>query len=279
MTQNIGTTYAVVVPTLSDQASILDALKYYHQGGLTGSPATNSVEQHFININTRSTAIETAIGYPYSSGSSISTRIGDLETAVGSSIQSTYIKAVPSSNSVSSGRNLISPSGATIVPLTIKGVLGQSGNLQEWQDSATIVAKIDSTGRLSSHDGTSMAEVVTITGTQTMTNKTINQPFTTVATNAKTASYTLVLTDQSKIIEINNAAGTTLTVPTDASVNFPIGTYILVMQTGTGQITITPAGGVTINSTPGLKLREQWSSATLFKRGTNLWVVMGDTVA
>jgi hypothetical protein len=124
-----------------------------------------------------------------------------------------------------------------------------------------------------------MAEVVTVTGIQTMTNKTINQPFTTVATNAKTASYTLVLTDQSKIIEINNASATTLTVPADASVNFPVGTYILVMSTGAGQVTITPAGGVTINSTPGLKLREQWSSATLFKRGTNLWVVMGDTVA
>jgi hypothetical protein len=123
-----------------------------------------------------------------------------------------------------------------------------------------------------------MVDVVTISGTQTLTNKTINAPFTTVATNAKTTSYTLVLSDQSKIIEMNNAGATTLTLPADASVNFPVGTYVLIMQTGAGQVTIA-GSGFTPDSTPGLKLRAQWSSATAFKRGTNSWVVMGDTVA
>jgi hypothetical protein len=70
-------------------------------------------------------------------------------------------------------------------------------------------------------------------------------------------------------------------IPTDASVNFPVGTQITVLQTTLSQITIRPvtAGTTTVNGTPGLKLRTQWSSATLVKRAANLWVAIGDLSA
>lgn len=278
MTQSLGTTYTTTIPSLADNASIVDALKYYHQGGLSGSPATNSVEQHLINVNARATALETAIGWPYV-GTNIDTRLDTLESTVGSSLAATYIKAIPSSNATAATRNLISPSASTVIPLQIQGIVGQSVSLQEWKTSAATVAKVDQTGKMFSHDGTAMTEVATLTGTQTLDNKTINSPFTTVATNARVASYTLVLTDQSKVIEINNGSANTLTIPPNASVAFPIGTYILFIQTGAGQTTITPGAGVTIDSTPGLKTRTQWSAATIIKRATNTWVVMGDTVA
>ena len=96
----------------------------------------------------------------------------------------------------------------------------------------------------------------------------------------KTDSYTLAaLTERDSLIEINKASATTLTIPADASVNFPVGTSIDILQTGAGQVTIAGAGGVTVNATPGLKLRTQWSSATLFKRAANTWVVYGDLSA
>lgn len=91
-------------------------------------------------------------------------------------------------------------------------------------------------------------------------------------------SYTLQLLDNSRIVELNNVSAITLTIPTDASVLFPIGTSITIVQTGAGQVTIAGAG-LTLNSTPGLKLRTQWSSATLIKRSANTWVVIGDLVA
>ena len=100
-----------------------------------------------------------------------------------------------------------------------------------------------------------------------------------IITNARTASYPLVLTDKDKLIEMNVASANTVTIPTDASVAFPVGTQITVLQTGTGQTTIVVNGGVTLNATPGLKLRAQWSSATLIKRATDNWVVLGDLVA
>lgn len=277
MTQILGASYPAVVPTLSDDASILDAFKYYHQGGLSGSPAPNSVEQHLININTRAGAVETAIGWPYVNGSSINTRVTTLESTVGSSLAATYVKAIPQSNNTPSTRNLITPNTADVIPLQIQGLAGQTANLQEWRTSAATVAKVDSTGKVFSYDGTSMAEVVTLSGTQTLTNKTLTGPIQTIATNARVASYTLVLSDQSKLIEVNSASPTTLTIPADASVLYPVGTYIVVMQTGSGQVTIA-GSGFTPNATPGLKLRAQWSMATLIKRGTDSWVVSGDLV-
>lgn len=91
----------------------------------------------------------------------------------------------------------------------------------------------------------------------------------------QTASYTPGLADAFKLIEMTTG---TFQLPSDAQVNFPIGTYIEILQTTTTQINITGTG-FTPNATPGLKLRTQWSSATCLKRGVNSWVVFGDLVA
>jgi hypothetical protein len=96
----------------------------------------------------------------------------------------------------------------------------------------------------------------------------------------KTASYTLSsLTERDDLIEVASASGTTITIPLNSAVAFPVGTSIDILQTSTGQVTIAGDAGVTVNSTPGLKLRTQWSTATLFKRATNTWVVYGDLTA
>jgi hypothetical protein len=96
--------------------------------------------------------------------------------------------------------------------------------------------------------------------------------------NQQTASYTAVLADAAKLVEISSSSATTFSIPTDASVNFPVGTQISILQTGPGQVTIAAVTSetTTVNATPGLKLRAQWSAATLIKRAANLWVVTGD---
>ena len=93
----------------------------------------------------------------------------------------------------------------------------------------------------------------------------------------KSAGYTLgALTDRDSLIEFSAAA--VVTIPTDATLNFPIGTSIDILQTGTGAVSIAAAtpGTTAVNATPGLTLRGQWSSATLVKRAANAWVVFGD---
>jgi hypothetical protein len=98
----------------------------------------------------------------------------------------------------------------------------------------------------------------------------------TLITNAQTASYTLVLADKDKLVEIDNASANNLTVPLNSSVAFPIGTQINILQTGAGTTTLVATGGVTLNATPGLILRARWSSVTLIKRATDTWVAIGD---
>jgi hypothetical protein len=97
--------------------------------------------------------------------------------------------------------------------------------------------------------------------------------------NQQAGAYTTVLTDRDKLVEVSSASGVTVTIPANSSVAYPVGTSIDILQTGAGQVTIAGAGGVTVNATPGLKLRTQWSSATLFKRATDTWVVFGDLSA
>ena len=99
----------------------------------------------------------------------------------------------------------------------------------------------------------------------------------TVPENAQTGtSYTLLLADAGKLVTLNNAAAITLTIPTNASVAFPVGTRIDIVQYGAGQVTVG-GSGVTIRSSGSkLKLAGQYSGATLWKKSTDEWVLIGD---
>ena len=92
-----------------------------------------------------------------------------------------------------------------------------------------------------------------------------------------TDDYTLTLTDQNDLVKMTKSVAVTLTVPKNSSVAFPIRTEINIVQSGDGQVTISPVDGdVTIHGTPGLKLRDKWSLVTLIKIDTNEWIATGD---
>jgi hypothetical protein len=117
---------------------------------------------------------------------------------------------------------------------------------------------------------------------QTLTNKTLTDPKINLAFDAETSSYTAVLANNSQVVTMNNASANTFSIPTNASVAFPIGTQINVLQIGAGQTTIqaVTAGTTTIQSTGATaaapKLRARYSAATCLKAGTDLWYVFGD---
>ncbi len=96
----------------------------------------------------------------------------------------------------------------------------------------------------------------------------------------KTASYTIdTLSLRDGIVEMNSSSATTFTIPTDAALAWPVGASMDIIGTGTGEGTIVGDTGVTLNRTPGNKLRTQWSSATILKRGTDSWILYGDLKA
>lgn len=121
-----------------------------------------------------------------------------------------------------------------------------------------------------------------LTTAQTLTNKTLTDPKINLAFDAETASYTAVLANNGQVVTMNNASANTFSIPTNASVAFPIGTQINVLQIGAGQTTIqaVTSGTTTIQSTGATaaapKLRVRYSAATCLKAGTDLWYVFGD---
>lgn len=105
--------------------------------------------------------------------------------------------------------------------------------------------------------------------------------FPTVAFNAQTGTtYTFVLSDAyNVVVSLSNSSAITVTVPPNSSVAYPIGAILQFFQGGAGQVTVAAGSGVTINYTPGLKLRAQNSFATLIQTAANTWLLSGDVTA
>ena len=95
----------------------------------------------------------------------------------------------------------------------------------------------------------------------------------------KTADYTAALVDESSYIWMNVGSANNFTVPPNSSVAFDNGTMMTIINYGAGQTTIVAGSGVTLYSSPGLKLRAQYSVATIVKYTTDTWLVYGDIVA
>jgi hypothetical protein len=102
------------------------------------------------------------------------------------------------------------------------------------------------------------------------------QKFKNLAISSKTSSYTLRLIDANSMVEMNSTSSTIITVPPNSEVLFPIGSEISISRYGTGSVQIVGGSGVTILSDPGQFLRARYSLATLLKRGTNEWYLLGD---
>lgn len=100
----------------------------------------------------------------------------------------------------------------------------------------------------------------------------------TVPSVTYTTSGTLALTDAGKVVEMNSASATTVTIPANSSVAYLTGTIIDVYRYGAGSVTLAGATGVTLRPPAGspLTLRAQYSTVSLRKRATDEWAVSGD---
>jgi hypothetical protein len=102
------------------------------------------------------------------------------------------------------------------------------------------------------------------------------------STNAQTGTtYTLVLADDNKFVEMDNSSSNTVTIPLNSSVAFPVGAQVTVITTGTGLTTVSPTSGVTLNyysptSNSTARIRARYSAVTLVKRATDTWIAIGN---
>jgi hypothetical protein len=207
----------------------------------------------------------------------------------GTAITDTYISSAATWNgkqAALNGTGFVKISGTTISydnstyltanqSITLSGDVTGSGTTSISTTLATITqatsgnfvkVTLDTKGRVTGNTAVVAADITTL-----------GFAVSTITTNRQTASYTLVLSDANKLVEMNVATANTLTVPTNASVAFPIGTQILISQYGAGACTVTAASGVTLRSESAkLKTNGQYSGATLVKIATDEWYVFGN---
>ena len=155
-----------------------------------------------------------------------------------------------------------------------------------------IISSISNTGTLTLPTSTgtiALTSDITVTdsSTTTLTNKTLtaptlDDPKINLAFDAETASYTGILANNGQIVTMNNASANTFSIPTNASVAYPVGTQINVLQIGAGQTTIqaVTSGTTSILSTAATaaapKIRARYGMATCIKAATDTWYVVGD---
>jgi hypothetical protein len=177
-------------------------------------------------------------------------------------VSGTNIKTINSTSLLGSGNVAVEP---TITATTSADYYRGDKTFATLNKAAVGLGNVDNTS-----DANKPVSTAQQTALDAKTNKLIT-------TNRQTASYTLVLSDADKLVEMNVGSANNLTVPLNSSVAFATGTQILLAQYGAGQTTIVATSGVTIRSNGAkLKLNAQYSGATLVKIAENEWYLFGD---
>jgi len=115
MSQTVGYQYKSRIPTLSDDATIVEALKVYHYG--VDDWSTEPIPDDSIEGNLRS----------------INDDIGTINTTL-SGLGTTYVNEI----SLSASPNIITAQTTTTTPITVRAISSQTSPLQQWQNSSSV---------------------------------------------------------------------------------------------------------------------------------------------
>jgi hypothetical protein len=114
-----------------------------------------------------------------------------------------------------------------------------------------------------------------------LTAATVNGLVTFTVGSDQTADYTAVLTDQYQVlVPMNKATAVAFKIPTNASVAFPVGTAITILNKGAGAVTISAvtSGTTTVLSAGAVAASPtlaQYKTAVCIKTATDTWYIVG----
>jgi hypothetical protein len=254
--ETIGAIYPTEIPGYADNADIQAAFKLYHYGSLEYDTAETDVAE----------LVNPSIAYT----------LNDLQE---------QITSLDPAGSVS--KSTIDAKGDLLVGLsndTVDNLAVGSNNFVLTADStqtlgvkwsALPTASTGGAGIVQLNDGyasTSTSLAPTANALKSVYDLSERKALT-INTQSGT-SYTLVSTDaDSKMVQFTSSSSVTVTVPPAV---FTAGQQINLTRYGTGSVTLVGGSGVTVNATPTLVLRAQYSAATLVCIDSTTFVLYGD---
>lgn len=156
----------------------------------------------------------------------------------------------------------------------IGDVTGLQAALDSKGTSSFTGAYTDLTGKPTLGTAASTDSTAYATAAQGAKADTALQPATAQAINAQTGtSYALVAGDAGKLITLTNTGAIGLTVP---AATFTAGQRVDCIVLGAGMVTVSGSGGSTVNGTPSLVSRAQYSAFTVVALSASSFVVVGD---
>lgn len=183
------------------------------------------------------------------------------------------------------GTDYYAPSGTDV--RIVDGGTGQSTALAAFDalkqsSTSSYVGAVQLATTTEATTGTNTTKAVTPAGLPAYYNSVIGtsllpySPITRTVTS-KSASYTLALVDAGDVLIYASTSAGTFTIPTNASVAFPVGTQIDFIVGSSGKLTISPASGVTlIASGSQFSISQLYGAATLLQYGANAWILFGN---
>lgn len=252
--------------------------------GSTGTPAPTITNGGVANVTVTSVGDRGPSGSTGATGPANTLTIGTVTTGTaGSSASATITGTAPNQTlSLTIPRGDVGEAGST----GATGASGATGATGPAGPANTLTIGTVTTGAAGS------SADATITGTAP--NQTLSLTLPTGATGAAGATgpagsfgdaqtlttiiadYTLGAADAGKLVIVNSSTATVVTLPTNSAAAIAVGTHVDIARIGAGSVTINPDTGVTLRSTPGNKLREQYSTGTIIKIGTDTWLLVGD---
>lgn len=245
-----------------------------------------TVAQGGTGATDAATALTNLGAYPASNPNGYTSNTGTVTSVAGTGTVNglTLTGTVTTSGSLTLGGTLTNVSLTTQVTGTLPVANGGTGATSLTANnvllgngtSAVQVVAPGTSGNVLTSDGTTWVSSAAAGGT-------VSYP-----QNAQNGNYTLVLSDAGKHIYSANTGAQTITIPTNASVAFPIGTLITIVNEGTTQIALSVAGVTIRNNASSVALTAPVISPAgavqLLKVGTNTWkatfgVMINDSVA
>lgn len=254
--ETIGNLYPTEIPGYADSADIQAAFRLYHYGSSAYDVENTDVAQlvnpsiayTLNNLQDQITGLDPA----GSVSKSVIDAKGDL--LIGSAADSVSRLAVGSNNHV-----LMADSTQTLGVKwsALSGATTSSPGIVQLNDTYT------STSLLQAPTANALKSVYDLSEKKALT----------INTQSGT-SYTLTSSDaDSKMVQLTSSSDTIVTVPPST---FSAGQQINLTRYGTGSVTVQGGSGVTVNATPTLVLRAQYSAATLVCIDSNTFVLYGD---